>query len=1049
MKKLIEFFIDKSIVVNLLTVIIIGVGIISAFTLQKDIFPQVEFDVILIRTDYPGSSSEDVEKLVTLSVERSLKEVDGIKELNALSAEGSSIVYITVDPDADLDEVEDDIRDAVAGIDDFPDEVKEPKIQSLSNKNRRGVIKVAVKGADYNRLRDVAKDLRDELELNKKISLVDIDGYREDEIIALLDPKKLAESEVSISEIVQAIAKSNINLSAGKIEAKEGDVFVRTLNEFDSVEDVEKVVVRSNSTGQKIYVKDLGNVVQRPVQNSVLGRSNGEEALFLDVRIKGSSDILDTSDQIKETVNKFFEKEKYSDVNFNFLDDASYFVKRRLNVLKENGLLGIVLVFGCLLIFLNFSTSVVTSLGAPIAFMISFACMQYMGLSMNLISMFGLILVLGMLVDDSIIVSEHFYQKLEEGYEPREAARIAAFETIKPVTATIVTTMIAFGALFFMGGIMGKFLWPVPATVMICLAASLFECFFILPSHLADFVKLKKGKNTTSKWYASLLKGYGKIVKFATRFPASTVVFFLFFFILTGVLGKSMNFELFPGDDVRTVFLQFKGRVGTAQDVTSAEMLKVEKMLINEFPRNELKQIQARVGMQVGEHGSKLGNHYGSIVMYLTDPTERERSTDDIINYATKRAKELVSSEYVVTVKKIQGGPPRGKPVDINIKSDSIADLKTASKEVRDALSKVEGITSTEIDFEEGNDQIIFKVDEEEATRLGLDVRSIALELRRSLAGDAITEIKKSDEDIEVKVKLSEEWVTNEEPLLGLSILNSQGRRIPLSKVARVEKQPAAFVIRRLDRKRIFSVSASIDKQLTNPRKVATEFNKTVAGITGKYEGMSFEFGGENEDTKESMGGLLKSFVIAMACIFLVLVLMFNSLIHPIVVMTAIPLGMIGVVWSFYFFGMSLGFMAFMGIVGLIGVVINDSIVLVNFINVKRETEENLYRAIFAACLSRLRPVLLTTITTVAGLLPVAHAKGGDPFLKPMAMSFAWGLLFATAVTLIFVPAQYLLFEKIKNFLNRKDRKDLGTYKDIDIIEEDVESHLAHTEVKA
>ncbi|EQC46869.1 efflux RND transporter permease subunit [Bacteriovorax sp. Seq25_V] len=1050
MKKLIEYFVDKSTVVNLFSFLVLVLGIYSAYTLQKDIFPQVEFDVILIRTDYPGSSSEDVEKLVTLSVERALKEVDGIKELNALSAEGSSIVYLTVDPDAKISKVLDDAKDAIDKINDFPDEVEDPKVSSLSNKNRRGVIKVAIKGAEYTRIREVSKKLRDELELNKKISLVDIDGYREDEIVALLDPKKLEDNEVTLTEIAAAIKKSNMNLSAGKIKAVEGDVYIRTLNEFNSVEDVENVVVRSNSEGKKVTVKDIAHVVQRPIENSVLGRSNGEEALFLDIKIKQSSDILETTDQIKETVHAFFENSDYKDIKYDLLDDASYYVSRRLNVLKENGIMGIFLVFGCLLLFLNFSTSVVTSLGAPMAFMTSFAIMQAFGMTIDLISMFGLILVLGMLVDDSIIVAEHFYQKLEAGIEPREAARQSAVETFKPVCGTIITTMIAFGALFFMGGIMGKFLWPVPATVMICLVASLFECFFILPAHLADFVRLKKEKQWRITWYKPVLVFYGKVLKKVLNAPAITVSFFIMLFLGSVFFAKTMNFELFPGDDVRTVFMQFKGRVGVDQSVTANEMLKVEKMLINEFPRNEVQQIQARVGLLAGEQGNKLGNHYGSIVIYLTDPVERERTTDDILNTALEKAQSLVSSEYQITVKKIQGGPPRGKPVEIDIKGESIADLKAVSHKIEDALKEVKGVTTTEIDFEEGNDQVIFKVKEDEARRLGLDVQTIAFELRRALAGDTITEIRRSDEDIDIKIKFDDRWIKDAAPLLDLSILNSSGRRIKLGSVVYLEKHPGAFVIRRLDRKRIFSVSASLDKAVTTPTRVAKEFAPKVKEITSEYEGVTFKFGGENEDTKESMGGLIKSFLIAFSLIFIVLVVMFNSVGNTLAVMSAIPLGMIGVIWSFKFFGMSLGFMAMMGVVGLVGVVVNDSIVLVECINEFRKKEPDLIRAIFKGCLSRLRAVILTTVTTVAGLLPVAHATGGDPFIKPMAMSFAWGLAFATAVTLIFVPCQYIVFEKLSNFFRKKeDKVAIGIAQELDVIERETEESILHTEVEA
>lgn len=1049
MKKVIEYFVEKSLVVNIFSIIILTLGIYSAYSLKKDIFPQVEFDIILVRTEYLGSSSEDVEKLVTLSIERALKEVDGIKELNALSAEGASIIYLTVEPDAKIEKVLTDVKDSIDKITDFPDDVDEPKVSSLSNKNRRGIIKVAIKGAEYIRLREVAKSLRSEIELNKKISVVDIDGLRDDEIVALLDPKRIEEEEVTLSEIAMALSRSNINLSAGKIKAKEGDVYIRTLNEFESIEDVASVVVRSNSEGKKVLVKDISTVVQRPEENSVLGRSNGEEALFLDIKIKSSSDILDSTKDIKEIVHAFFAKKENGDVRYDLLDDASYYVNRRLTVLKENGILGIFLVFGCLLLFLNTSTSIVTSLGAPLAFMTSFAVMKAFGMTIDLISMFGLILVLGMLVDDSIIVAEHFYQRLEDGMEPVEAAKKAATDTFKPVLATILTTMVAFGTLFFMGGIMGKFLWPVPATVMICLAASLFECFIILPSHLADFVKLKKERAWRIAWYKPVLVGYGKILKRVLNFPATTVIFFIVLFFASIFVAKSMNFELFPGDDVRTVFMQFKGRVGVDQEVTSAEMLKVEKILVNEFKREEIEQIQTRVGLLVGEHGNKLGNHYGSIVLYLTDPVERKRTTDEIINEALEKAKKVVLPEYEITLNKIQGGPPRGKAVEIDLKSDSIKSLKIVSKKIQEALKKETGITTTEIDFEEGNDQIIFKVKGEEAKRLGLDVQTVALELRRAIAGDAVTEIRKSDEDIDIKIKFDDKYIKDAGPLLNLSILNNAGRRIKLSSVVYLEKNPGAFVIRRLDRKRIFTVSASIDKALTTPAKVAKEFTPKVAEIVKSHPDVTFTFAGEVTDTNESMGELIKSFLLAIALIFLILVVMFNSIGNTLAVLSAIPLGMIGVIWSFKLFNMSLGFMAMMGVVGLVGVVINDSIVLVDCINDFKTKEKTLVDAIFKGCLNRLRAVLLTTITTVAGLLPVAHATGGDPFLKPMAMSFAWGLAFATAVTLIYVPCQYLVFEKINQFFKKKDqRKNLGNAKELNLIEKKTEEDLLHVPVE-
>ncbi len=1021
MKKAIDFFLERPLIVNLITVMIIVVGIVSAITLKKEMFPKVEFDVILITTAYPGSSSEDVEKLVTLSLEREIKAVDGIKEMNALSAEGSSIIYLTVEPDAELEKVLDDVKNAVDAVDDLPDEAKVPRVISLDN-STRGIIKIPLTGQPYPILRKHAKRLQEKLEALSPVARVDMDGYRVDEIVIKVNPEKLNEYEVTPSEIATAVKNRNLNLSAGKLETPSGDIIVRTVSEFSNTEQIENVVIRSNSNGVAVLIKDVAEVERRPIEGTTLLRSQGEEAVFMDVKAKETADILKTVEMVQQTTDKYFEKNPVG-INYRYTDDLSFYVKRRLNVLKNNGIMGIALVLGCLLLFLNLSTSIITSMGAPIAFFTSFIIMDAFGLSINLISMFGLIIVLGMLVDDSIIVAEQYYQNLEAGMKPKEAARKAAYETVKPVTATILTTVVAFGALFFMGGIMGKFLWMVPAMVIICLLASWLECFFILPSHLNDFVRLKN-KKKEARWYHPLVDFYEKSVRKFLGFPVLTQLGFFLVFVVSIFVAKGMRFELFPGDDVRVIFLQIKGNVGTPLEKTDQAMKKLERMALAELKKEEYEQIKSTVGNLRGDQGTKTGTHYGSLVAYLTDPADRDRSTDEILTALTKQADKLVGTEYVVTTKKMQGGPPRGKPVDIELRSDSIEELKVVSKKVEEVLKSKAGVTSTEIDFEDGKKQIVISVDDQEARRLGVNTRQIAFEVRTALAGDALSEIRENDEDIEIKILLDEKAKGRVESLKMIHLLNAQGNRIPISKVVRFEEQPGAFVIRRFDRKRIFSVSATLDNTVTSPRKMTAIMKPEVEKVLKGHESVTFSFGGENKDTKESMQRLIKSFVIAMLCIFLILVIMFGSLAQPIVVMSAIPLGMIGVIFTFKLFGASLGFMAMLGVVGLVGVVVNDSIVLVTFINQQREVVSDVFEAIVAGCRSRFRPVILTTFTTVAGLLPVAHTPGGDPFIKPMAMSFAWGLLFSTAVTLIFVPCSYFSYVKFLNwfsgFMNRK-----------------------------
>ena len=1022
MKKIIGYFINNSLLVNLLSVFVLIVGLTSVFTLNKETFPAIDFDVILVRTAYPGSSSEDVEKLVTISLERQLKAVTGIRNLNAVSAEGSSIIYLEIEADEDLDKVLDDVKTAVDSTVDLPEEAEVPVITSLNNR-RRGILNVAIFGDNYDDIRFAAKKLRDKLERVKAVSSVSFEGYNPDQINVKVDPKKLNDNELTLDEISNVIRGRNFNLSAGAIELTNGDISVRTVAEFQTVDDLKQLPIRSNDSGKAIFLGDIASVEKHPDPKAILLRSQGERAILLNIKMKEQGDIIATVDEIKEKTDLFFKDPRFKNLRSSLVDDLSYYVKRRLNILSSNGILGIFLVFGCLLLFLNFSTSLITSLGAPIAFLSAFAVMKYMGVSLNLISMFGLILVLGMLVDDSIIVAEQFYQKIEDGMKPKDAAYEAAVETIKPVTATILTTVIAFGSIFFMGGIMGKFLSLVPLIVIICLTASWLECFLILPAHLKDFCSYKPNPVKKSFWFDRIKDSYAKFIRQSLDFPKTIVFIFIILFVVSMGIGKTMKFELFPGDDVRIVFLQIKGPVGSPIKQTDDSVFKLEQLALS-LPKNEVEQIKAQVGTLIGEHGNKLGSHYGSLVLYLTPPVERNRTTDEIITQLTIEAKRIVPN-YDVTVRKIEGGPPKGKPVEINITGNSIDELKVVSKRIQSSLKAIKGVTSTEIDFEEGKTQIEISVNSLEARRLGLTSIEVARELRRAFARDAITEIRESDEDIDIKLMLDDESRSKKETLDLIFVKNRMGQRIPLSKLVSIEEKPGAFVIRRKNRKRIFSVSGTLDKDITTPIKIANELEKKVSEFSAGFPEIEIEFGGENKDTQESMIRLATSGIISLVSIFFVLVVMFASFGQPLVIMSAIPLGMIGVIISFKIFGLSLGFMALMGVVALIGVVVNDSIVLVNFINIKVEELEDMKEAIVKACESRLRPVILTTITTVAGLLPVAHAPNGDPFLKPMALSFAYGLGFATFVTLIFVPSLYLVYRRFLNSINRLLKKDL------------------------
>ena len=1018
MNKLITYFIERSLLVNLLSFIILVGGVISAFSLKKDVFPNVNFEVIFISTVYPGSSPEDVEKLLSIEIERALKGVNGIKELNAISLESRSMVFVKVDPDYNMETVLTDVKGAIDNNAIFPDEVDSPSIKMLTS-SEKSILKIALTGDDELKMREVSKDLRDQLENLKGVSRVDIDGYRQQQILVEVFPEKLNYYQITVDEIIRSIKESNLNLSAGKIETPTEDILIQTRGEFQGIDDIKKTVIRSNTTGSQVTISQVANVQWILNSSSVFQRIKGKRSIFLDVKKKITADVIQTSDSVKKILNEYFSKKENKDTGFVIVDELAHYVKRRLSVLTSNGLFGLLLVIGALMLFLNFRVSLITTFGAPLAFLTSFIIMESFGISFNLISMFGLILVLGMLVDDAIIVAENFYQHIEKGVEPREAAAIAAKETILPVTATILTTMIAFGSLFFMGGIMGKFLWLVPAVVIICLLASWLECFLILPSHLADFGKGRKPFKQKHRWYDSLKNLYKKALGHCIKHYILTFFSFFGVLILSFMLASTMRFELFPGDDVREVIIKIQGKVGDPLQQTETAIIKTEGILNGIIRKDELRTLRGVVGSQIDfKNPPRQGPHYGGFILYLTDPSARERSTDEILDEISKKLKPALP-DYKILTEKLVGGPPRGKPVDIQLKSDSLNDLKAASDKVVNLLKNTKGVLSVAKDFEDGKIKIMVDVNKTEAKRLGMSNAQIALALRKAYGATSITEIRKSDEDIEIIVKLEKKFRTRVDLLKNFYLLNNQGRRIPLSRVASFKRETGAFIIRRLDRKRTISVNGDINKELTTPMAIARELRPKIQQIIQQYPGMSFEQGGENKDTQESMARLLKSGGIALGAIFLILVAIFGSLGQSIVILSTIPLGFIGVVITFKILGMSLGFMAMMGVIGLVGVVVNDSIVLVNFINKKRQEGKELLMAIAEAAESRFRPIILTSITTIGGLLPIAHARGGDPFLKPMAVSFAWGLMFSTMVTLLFIPCAYIINEKVKALSSR------------------------------
>ena len=675
-----------------------------------------------------------------------------------------------------------------------------------------------------------------------------------------------------------------------------------------------------------------------------------------------------------------------------------------------------------LVLFLNVRIALLTAIGLPIAFCATIAVMGLFGLSINLITMFGLIIVLGMLVDDGIIVAENCSRHLDNGLSSKEAAIVGTSEVAKPVITTVITTIAAFSPLLFMEGMLGKFIWGIPLVVMIALGASLFEALIILPSHFADFVHFGKNKFKSREelpWFKKIVSFYtGLITKALSRrywvFSGLILVF-----IITILFATRMPFVLFSSEDgVEQFYIRAEAPVGTNIYTMNKLIQQVEEK-VAKLPKNQLEAYTTSVG-SIGETWmfdpyGKSGGHTAQIIVYLTPYTQRKMKVNKIIDTLREKIKGIQGFDKVY-FEKHEGGPPVGKAVAVQVRGEKFSVLEKISNEIMEFLKSIKGVSDITSDYEIGRGEVRVVINEEQAARAYISVGDIASSVRYAFKGGVATSIKpvKAEEEIDVIVRFPESYRSKRAAFGKIFIPNKFGNLIPLNKVARLEDKLSMTRIRHLDGKRVITVRADVDNKNITSLKANKALESKFKNLPKKYPGYRIKYAGEQEENVKSARSFVRAFGLAAFFIFLILAASFNSLIQPIIVMMAIPFGLIGVIWAFIFHGLPLSFFMMMGIIGLTGIVVNDSIVLVEFINNLRRKGVDRRDSIVKAGQLRLRPVLLTTITTSLGLAPTAYGIwGGDPFLKPMALTIVWGIICATLLTLIVLPCIYAIVDDL------------------------------------
>jgi multidrug efflux pump subunit AcrB len=995
--------------------VILVAGVLIYLSITREIFPEFSLDSISIRTEYPGTSPVEIEKLITIKIEDEITDIDGVDNIYSESQEGLSLITVELSEYANLDRALNDISSAIDAIEDLPEDADDPVVSEI--KNAFPVITVSVFGGLRElTMKEIAEDVRDSIREIPDVGSVYLSGAREREIWVEVDPRRLEQFRLSLEDIKKALEAQNLNLPGGTIKTDRGEFLLRTVGEILEARELEGVILRSDPQGNVLTVSQVARVRDHFEEPVTLGRFSGQPAMNLAVSKEKRGDAIAISRAVREFVAQY-EKRLPPGVHLGVFNDFSVYIKNRLNTLKRNGLAGFALVLTILCIFFNFRVAGMTALGIPVSFAGALLLMQGFGISLNMISMFSLILVLGIIVDDAIVVSENTYRYMEQGLPPGEAAVLGTQQVLAPVVATVVTTIAAFLPMLLVTGTMGKFLSVIPKVVTFALLASLMEALVILPSHLAEWSskKVREGRTHRSqRWFNALRGHYGRFLAFSLRWKYVSLGASLGItaVVVTFALTR-IPFTLFHEFESTQFFINVETPVTSRIEDTRDVISRIEKILLKTLPPAELKSVASNVGLIFLDVNRVVrGSNGGQIIVELTEADKRDRSSQEIINDLRRRTKGVPGASKIQYFEPQAG--PGGAAIEIRVVGDEIIVLQEIAEGVKGFLATFPGTKDIRDDFLPGKKELRILA-RPEARSLGLDVASIARQVRSSFYGAESSKILRSDEDIPIVVKYPEGFRDRPSRVEDLVLTTPTGEKVYFSEVAELTEAPGSTKIVRSDQKRSITVLADVDEKEGNTLQITNEVRKRFANLQARYPGYKLEFKGKREEFEQSIQDLIKSFLIAVLLIYLILGALFKSYIQPLVVMLAIPFAANGVVLGHAAMGMSLGFLSLMGMVALAGVVVNDSLLLVSFVNQLRREGTPLIQSLLSSGQLRLRPILLTTITTAAGLTPLGFfASGQAKFLSPMAISIIFGLTVSTVLTLIIIPCSYAIVEDLR-----------------------------------
>lgn len=1016
---MIRYFVERHLLVNVLALTLVVLAFYLSPSVSREYIPAVAMPTLTLTAKLPGASAKDVETKLTIPIEEAIEDVDGIDEFYTTITDSVSVTTIDLYIDSTEDQVQtamQDVRDAVDSVTDFPPEMDDEPTLSRFNPGKQPVVELALAGP-MEILAPLAKTLERQFERVDGVSRVTIVGLQDPEVRILVDPALAQAQGITLLDVVNATQRRNVSATGAVLDTADRRSQVSVWSRFERPEDVGETIVSAGPDGV-VRAKDIARIELAREDTGLTSHTNAAPGLSLVIRKRDGSDALEVVDAVRALTDSI---EFPASVSYEFVDDRTYHTRNRLEVMLNNGLLGAVLVALILFAFMRREPAVWVLFGIPIVFCGALIWLLPLGMTFNLMTLTGLVIVLGMVVDDAVVVSENIVSKAEEGLPPLEAAIVGAQEMVKPVLAAALTTALAFGPIVAMGGIPGKLLWQIPAMVVIVLFFSLLESFFVLPAHMSTMKgSERQGKR---KWVAALEDRYRWLVGKCLAHRAIVIgVAVGAFFVVMGVVRPNVAFEQFPQADARILYVKVSTPVGTAFERTEAVAIDLQRQ-IQDLAAADLRAVTARIGHQDvnGNEKARGDAEHEALLTIIFKEQDRLYTNQEWIQELQEqvvvdaRVQLIFQSEYV--------GPPTDQPVTVHVLANEDGARRAIAQSIAAWLENVAGTTQVQVDEHPGTPKLHLEIDYDRLAMLGLDAQSVAQAVQASFFGIEATEHRGVDETTELRVQFDQSARGDVDGFLDTPIRSASGELVPLRDVARPVETPGVDRLFHRDGFRAATVRASFEpgsgySALSFAAKMQSEL---LPEFSGRPD-VEVIVGGEAADTVETTARLGSVAILVIIGISLVIWILLGSLLEALAVVVVIPFALAGVILAFFIHDLSLSMTAIIGTIGLAGVVVNGSIVMIDSVHrrLAREPERNPTDVIEDAVVGRLRPILITTLTTLGGVLPTAYGLGGyDSIVSPMSVAIGWGLLISTFVTLFVVPALYSLARQLTGSLGR------------------------------